>query len=170
MYIYNLFACNTTFLKRLRCCKSLSVKSRFKLNIHTYAKMGWFQDMTFMTSLHISIQLKYCHPDFGELPTAMTECFSKWLSLAASQRLDNASGEDFSHLIVIAIDSAHLIVVSLFHCHCTGTNCKFIFGVQYLNPQNFEYHKIKSVYLGIITRILQKFGTFVNVLCLLSIN
>ena len=43
----------------------------------------------------------------------MTECFSHWLSLAASQRLDSASGKDFSHLIVIAIDSAHLIVVSL---------------------------------------------------------
>lgn len=43
----------------------------------------------------------------------MTECFSLWLNLAASQRLDNANGEDFSHLIVIAIDSAHLIIVSL---------------------------------------------------------
>ena len=43
----------------------------------------------------------------------VTESFSHWLSLAASQRLDNASGEDFSHLIVIAIDSAHLIIVSL---------------------------------------------------------
>ena len=43
----------------------------------------------------------------------MMERFSHWLSLAASQRLDNASGDDFSHLIIIAIDSAHLIVVSL---------------------------------------------------------
>ncbi|XP_065887361.1 nephrocystin-3-like [Dysidea avara] len=70
-------------------------------------------------------KLKYCHPDFGQLPTSpseMVECFSHWLTVAASQRLKNAmESNDFSHLIVIAIDNADLVA------DC-GTRLSFLTG------------------------------------------
>ena len=44
----------------------------------------------------------------------MVECFSHWLKVAASLRLENAKNRDLSHLIVITIDNADLVAVSVY--------------------------------------------------------